>query len=45
MILYVPFVQDLFRMSRPHAADTVVIVPAGIVWMELVKRGVSRGSG
>jgi Ca2+-transporting ATPase len=44
MILYVPFVQDLFRMSRPHADDTVVIALAGIgalVWMELVKRGVA----
>jgi Ca2+-transporting ATPase len=42
-ILYVPFVRDLFRMSRPHADDTFVIVVAGIgalVWMEIVKRTV-----
>jgi Ca2+-transporting ATPase len=42
-ILYVPFVRDLFRMSRPHADDTVVIAVAGIgalCWMEIVKRSV-----
>jgi len=40
-ILYVPFVRDLFRMSRPHADDALVIVMAGagaLLWMELVKR-------
>jgi Ca2+-transporting ATPase len=43
VILYVPFVRDLFRMSRPHADDTAVIVVAGLgalVWMEIVKRSV-----
>jgi P-type Ca2+ transporter type 2C len=41
VILYVPFVRDLFRMSRPHADDALVIVMAGagaLLWMELVKR-------
>jgi Ca2+-transporting ATPase len=40
-ILYVPLVRDLFRMSRPHADDALVIVVAGagaLLWMELVKR-------
>jgi Ca2+-transporting ATPase len=40
-ILYVPLVRDLFRMSRPHADDALVIVMAGagaLLWMELVKR-------
>jgi P-type Ca2+ transporter type 2C len=40
-ILYIPFVRDLFRMSRPHADDALVIVMAGagaLLWMELVKR-------
>ncbi len=44
-ILYVPFVRDLFRMSRPHAIDVVVIAVAGIsalIWMEFVKRSVNR---
>ena len=41
LILYVPFIRDLFRMSRPHADDALVIAAAGVgalVWMELVKR-------
>jgi P-type Ca2+ transporter type 2C len=41
VILYVPFVRDLFRMSRPHADDALVIVMAGagaLLWMEAVKR-------
>jgi Ca2+-transporting ATPase len=40
-ILYVPFVRDLFRLSRPHADDALVIVVAGagaLLWMEAVKR-------
>ena len=44
-ILYVPMVRDLFRMSRPHAIDTVVIAVAGIsalIWMEIVKRSVNH---
>ena len=44
-ILYVPPVRDLFRMSRPHAADALVIVVAAIgalIWMETVKRGLGR---
>jgi Ca2+-transporting ATPase len=43
-ILYVPPVRDLFRMSRPHADDALVIVVAAtsaLVWMEAVKRGLS----
>ena len=39
-ILYVGPVRDLFRMSRPHADDSLVIIVAGIaalVWMETVK--------
>jgi hypothetical protein len=42
-ILYVPFVRDLFRPSRPRADDAVVIRVAGIgalVWMEIVKKRV-----
>ncbi len=42
-ILYVPFVRDLFRMSRPHADDAVMILLASLgalVWMEIVKRQV-----
>jgi hypothetical protein len=38
---HIPFVRDLFRMSRPHADDALVIVTAGagaLLWMELVKR-------
>jgi P-type Ca2+ transporter type 2C len=41
-ILYVPPIRDLFRMSRPHADDAIVIVVAAIAslaWMEIVKRG------
>jgi len=48
LILYVPFVGGLFRMSRPHADDAVVVVVAGIgalVWMEAVKRSVSATPG
>jgi len=40
-ILCVPFVRDLFRMSRPHADDSLVILlaaAAALVWMETVKR-------
>jgi P-type Ca2+ transporter type 2C len=40
-ILYVPFIRNLFRMSRPHADDALVIVAAGagaLLWMELTKR-------
>jgi len=40
-ILYIPPVRDLFRMSRPHAGDALVIVVAAtgaLVWMEAVKR-------
>jgi Ca2+-transporting ATPase len=40
-ILYVPFVRDLFRMSRPHADDSLVILlaaAAALAWMETVKR-------
>ncbi len=47
-ILYVPFVRDLFRMSRPHADDTAVIVVAEIgawIWMEIVKRTMRKGHG
>ena len=43
VILYVPFVRDLFRVSRPHADDTVVIAFAALgalLWMEIVKRAV-----
>jgi Ca2+-transporting ATPase len=39
-ILYVPPVRDLFSMSRPHAADAIVIVLASasaLAWMEVVK--------
>jgi len=46
-IFYVPFVRDLFRMSRPHADDTFVILVAGIgalAWMEIVKRSVRSHS-
>ena len=42
-ILYVPVVRDLFRMSRPHANDAVVVLVASLaalVWMEAVKRRV-----
>ncbi len=42
-ILYVPAVRDLFRMSRPHADDALVIVGAALgalIWMEAVKRRV-----
>jgi Ca2+-transporting ATPase len=45
IILYVPFVRDLFRVSRPHADDTLVIALAGLgalVWMEIVKRTLGR---
>ena len=41
VILYVPFVRDLFRMSRQHADDAAVIAVAGataLTWMEAVKR-------
>ena len=44
-ILYVPFVRDLFRMSRPHAIDVFMIAIAGIsalAWMEIVKRSMNR---
>ncbi len=44
-ILYVPAVRDLFRMSRPHADDALVIVVAAtgaLVWMEAVKRTIIR---
>jgi len=37
----VPFVRDLFRMSRPHADDSLVILlaaAAALLWMETVKR-------
>jgi len=40
-ILCVPFVRDLFRMSRPHADDSLVILlaaAAALLWMETVKR-------
>jgi Ca2+-transporting ATPase len=40
-ILYVPFIRDLFRMSRPHADDALIIVVASagaLVWMEITKR-------
>jgi Ca2+-transporting ATPase len=40
-IFFVPLIRDLFRMSRPHADDTAVIVVAGVgalIWMEIVKR-------
>jgi P-type Ca2+ transporter type 2C len=40
-ILYLPFVRELFRLSRPHADDALVIVAAGLgalLWMEMVKR-------
>jgi P-type Ca2+ transporter type 2C len=40
-ILYVPFVRDLFRLSRPHADDALIIVVAGagaLLWMEITKR-------
>ena len=43
-ILYVPRLQDLFRMSRPHADDALVIVVAAVgalLWMEIVKRGLA----
>ena len=45
VILYVPLVGDLFRMSRPHAADAIVIVLAAVgalAWMEIVKRCLRR---
>jgi Ca2+-transporting ATPase len=44
-ILYVPFLRDLFRVSRPHADDALVIAAAGmgaLLWMELVKRMTRR---
>ena len=40
-ILYVPPVRDLFRMSRPHADDAIMILLASLgafMWMEIVKR-------
>ena len=40
-ILYLPLVGDLFRMSRPHAADAIVITLAAagaLAWMEIIKR-------
>jgi Ca2+-transporting ATPase len=40
VILYVPFVQGLFRMARPHVDDLAMILApsaAALVWMELVK--------
>ena len=46
-ILYVPPVRDLFRMSRPHADDALVIVVAAtgaLLWMEAVKHGLRYGS-
>jgi P-type Ca2+ transporter type 2C len=39
-ILYVGPIRDLFRMSRPHADDSLVIIVASVaalVWMETVK--------
>ena len=45
VILYLPLVSDLFRMSRPHAADAIVIVLAGagaLAWMEIIKRCLPR---
>ena len=47
MILYVPPVRDLFRMSRPHAVDALVIAAAAIgalIWMETVKRTASHSA-
>ena len=44
-ILYVPLVRDLFRTSRPHAADAIVIVLASagaLAWMEIIKRCLPR---
>jgi Ca2+-transporting ATPase len=43
-ILYVPMVRDLFRMSRPHADDALIILLAtlgALAWMEIVKRQVT----
>jgi len=45
-ILYVPFIRNLFSMSRPHLDDAIVIVIAAagaFVWMELVKRVTTLG--
>jgi Ca2+-transporting ATPase len=44
-ILYLPPVGDLFRMSRPHAVDAIVIVLASagaLGWMEIIKRCLPR---
>jgi Ca2+-transporting ATPase len=41
LVLYVPFIRDLFRVSRPHADDALVIVVAGagaLLWVEITKR-------
>ena len=44
-IVYVPPVRDLFRMSRPHPDDALVIVvvaTGALIWMEAVKRMLTR---